>query len=330
MSDVSEDNEAPKTEETGGTGILVRPPVLFLAGATAVGKTAVALELAESLRCEIISIDSRQIYRDLEIGTAKPTGEERRRAAHHLIDLLDPRESCSAGKFRSLYREVLEDLSRRSARAIAVGGTGLYWEACTRGLHPLPPVDRALRAELETCASRDGVEALYAQLVEVDPAGAARVPPQNRQRVMRALELVRQTGHSLSEIYHGSRQGAVHDPIPTFFLRRDRVDLFARIDARCDEMLEAGLLEEVHSLLNRGIGPDAPGMRTLGYREMAEHLEAGHPWEEARARFHQRSRQYGKRQETWFRYRLPEAHEIWIAPAETAVSVAERIAALSL
>jgi tRNA dimethylallyltransferase len=145
---------------------------------------------------------------------------------------------------------------------------------------------------------------------------------------MRALELVRQTGRSLVEIFHGPRQDAIHPPIPTVFLHRTRADLFARIERRCDEMLEGGLLEEVRALLESGIPVDAPGMRTLGYREMAEHLAGRHSWEEARARFRQHSRQYGKRQETWFRNRLPEAHEVRIAPDEPPESIARRIATL--
>jgi tRNA dimethylallyltransferase len=321
-------HESASREEGAAQRSAVRSPLFFLAGATAVGKSAVALLLAESHGLEIISIDSRQIYRNLEIGTAKPIEAERRRVPHHLIDRLDPRDSCSAGHFRDLYRETLVELSRRSARSIAVGGTGLYWEACTRGLHPLPPVDRELRTELEEIAAREGVSALHEQLVRLDPAGASRIPPQNRQRVMRALELVRQTGQSLVEIFHGPRSDAIHDPIPTFVLTRDRADLYARIDRRCEEMLEAGLLEEVRSLLDRGVPADAPGMRTLGYREMADHL-AGHSWEEARERFHRHSRQYAKRQETWFRHRLPEALEIAISPDESPQSVAQRLDALA-
>ena len=321
--------ESAPGEEGAAQRSAVRPPLFFLAGATAVGKSAVALLLAESHGLEIISIDSRQIYRDLEIGTAKPTEEERRRVPHHLIDRLDPRESCSAGHFRHLYRETLWEVASRSARSIAVGGTGLYWEACTRGLHPLPPVDRELRAELEGIAASEGVPALYEQLARLDPAGAARIPSQNRQRVIRALELVRQTGRSLVDIFHGPRSDAIHDPIQTFVLSRDRADLYARIDRRCEEMLEAGLLDEVRSLLERGIPADAPGMRTLGYREMADYLAGRHSWEEARERFHRHSRQYGKRQETWFRHRLPEAIEIGISSDESAESVAQRLGSMA-
>ena len=298
----------------GATPSAETPPIVcFLTGATAVGKSDVALHLAERHGWEIVSVDSRQIYRRMEIGTAKPTAEERERVRHHLLDLLDPDEVASAGWFREQFLEVEADLRGRHRSALAVGGTGLYWEAATRGLHALPPASPELRAELEAIVERDGLSAVFARLAASDPEGAAGIDRYNRHRVIRACELVELTGKPLAHIYSGTREGergAAHlgelgpshlgrhaptqlgegnpsrvdgpDPSrnppyfptpPVIVLSRPRPELRERIARRCEAMLAGGLLDEIRALLDSGLAPDAPGLRTVGYREFLPHLE---------------------------------------------------------
>ncbi|MCA9729034.1 MAG: hypothetical protein KC729_15185, partial [Candidatus Eisenbacteria bacterium] len=192
----------------------------------------------------------------------------------------------------------------------------------------LPLIDPEVRASVERFTRDHGVAASYERLRELDPSGAAGVPERNRQRVMRALELVTQAGRPLADLFRGEREGRVHPPIPSFVLQRERADLYARIDRRCEQMLADGLLEETRRLLERGLAADAPGMRTLGYREMAEHLRGETTWDEARDRFLRHSRQYGKRQETWFRHRLAGAVTIAVSAEDPPESVAGRILSL--
>ena len=305
------------------------PVVAFLTGPTAVGKSAVALALAERRGWELLSIDSRQIYRRLEIGTAKPTPEDRRRVPHHLIDLLDAEQAASAGWFRHRYLEAAADLARRGARGFAAGGTGLYWEACTRGLHRLPASVPEVRAELEAIAEREGLSAVYDRLAALDPEGAARLDRHNRHRVLRALELVRLTGRPLAEIYAGAREGdpsaaPVVSP-PVVVLTLPRPEIWTRIEGRCEAMLAAGLLGEIRALLDSGVAPDAPGLRTVGYREFLPHLLDGESLALCVDRFVANTRQYAKRQETWFRNRLGDRTEVAIRAGEPAEAVADRV-----
>ena len=350
----------------GATPSAETPPIVcFLTGATAVGKSDVALHLAERHGWEIVSVDSRQIYRRMEIGTAKPTAEERERVRHHLLDLLDPDEVASAGWFREQFLEVEADLRSRHRSALAVGGTGLYWEAATRGLHALPPASPELRAELEAIVERDGLSAVFARLAASDPEGAAGIDRYNRHRVIRACELVELTGKPLAHIYSGTREGergAAHlgelgpshlgrhaptqlgegnpsrvdgpDPSrnppyfptpPVIVLSRPRPELRERIARRCEAMLAGGLLDEIRALLDSGLAPDAPGLRTVGYREFLPHLLHGAPLDECRSRFVIQTRQYAKRQETWFRNRLPHATTIEIEDGESFKATAARV-----
>ncbi|MEZ4650628.1 MAG: tRNA (adenosine(37)-N6)-dimethylallyltransferase MiaA [Candidatus Eisenbacteria bacterium] len=322
------------------------PIVCFLTGATAVGKSDVALLLAERHGWEIVSVDSRQIYRRMEIGTAKPSAEETSRVRHHLLDLLDPNEVASAGWFRERFLEAQADLASRGQKALAVGGTGLYWEAAIRGLHALPSASPELRKELEAMVEREGLSAVFARLAGRDPDGAAGIDRYNRHRVIRACELVELTGRTLQEIYSGAREGE-QDPVPAsgslpvagdaagdtvrsvtppvVVLSRPRPVLRERIARRCEAMLEAGLLGEIRALLDSGVEPDAPGLRTVGYREFLPHLLGGAPLDECRSRFVIQTRQYAKRQETWFRNRLPHAVTIEIEEGESAEETSARV-----
>lgn len=312
---------------------LPRPPVAFLAGPTGVGKTEIGVGLAERHGWSIVSLDSRQIYRGLEIGTAKPTPRERERAAHHLIDRLDPGEACSAGRFRRLYLEALERLEREGRRALAVGGAGFYWEACTRGLHDLPQASAEIRREQERILRTEGVAGLYRRLLETDPRAAAGLEPTDRQRIGRALEINLLTGRTLHEVFSDAppRPGP---PAPVVVLLRDRRELARRIEERCRKMLDDGLLEEIRGLLDAGVSPDAPGFRTVGYREFLPHLLEGASLREATERFLRNSRRYAKRQETWFRNRVADRIEIRIPETERAersvLRVEEAIRALGI
>lgn len=303
------------------------PPVIvaYLAGATAVGKSDVGLLLAERLGLEIVSIDSRQIYRGLPIGTAQPSAAERARVRHHLLDLLDPIEPCSAGAFRLRFAEALDDLARRGARALAVGGTGLYWEAITRGLHPLPPASREIRARHDEILRSEGTEGLRRRLEALDPAHAARIGARDRQRLSRALEVLELTGRGMQGHWSGAPLPPLVRNVPTIVLSRGREDLYRRIELRCERMLAAGLLEEVRSALGRGLPDDAPGLRTVGVRELLPFLHGEVPLAAARELFVRNSRRYAKRQETWIRHHLGEATHLPLSPDDPAEKTVARI-----
>jgi tRNA dimethylallyltransferase len=300
-----------------------------LTGPTAVGKTEVGLLLAESRGWAILSVDSRAIYRRLEIGTAKPTPEERARVPHLLLDALDPTEACSAGRFRALAGLALSAAAAEGKRVLAVGGAGLYWEALTRGLHLLPASDPEIRARHAGIVREEGPEGLYRRLLELDPVRAAQLAPRDRQRVGRALEVAELAGRPMSRILRDQeREGAApaaSGTPPVIVLLRPREDLYRRIERRCRAMVEAGLVAELRSLLDAGISPEAPGLRTVGYREFLPHLLQRVPLESCLERFLADSRRYAKRQETWLRHRLPERREFHLEEGEAPPRTAARI-----
>jgi tRNA dimethylallyltransferase len=299
-------------------------PTVFLAGATAVGKTAVAIELALALDAEILSIDSRQAYRRLDIGTAKPTREERARVAHHLLDLFEPGETASAQAFAEHYRAVLADLRARRRRPLAVGGSGLYVDACLDRLDPLPPADPGIRASHARIVAEQGVIALHARLREVDPPSAVRLHPNDIKRISRALEVFELTGRALSELQrHDDHPDLSRDP-RMLLLVREREDLDARIGMRARAMLDQGLLEEVAGLLAAGLTAGSPGLEAIGYGDFALALEGRITRDEAIERFVLRTRQYARRQIIWFRNRYRGVTEIAIAADEPPEATARR------
>ncbi|MBM3317838.1 MAG: tRNA (adenosine(37)-N6)-dimethylallyltransferase MiaA [Candidatus Eisenbacteria bacterium] len=299
-------------------------PEVFLVGPTAVGKTAVAIELALALGAEILSIDSRQAYRRLDIGTAKPTPDEQARVRHHLLDLCEPTETLSAEDFARSYRAVREDLARRGAAALATGGSGLYVDACLGRLDPLPPADAAIRAAHEELRRRLGPEALHALLVAVDPASAARLHPRDFKRVSRALEVHETSGRPLSELRTRADPLDVSRDPRLLLLLRAPADLDARIEARSAAMLAAGLLAEVRGLLESGVPAGAPGLEAIGYGDFAEVLRGALPLPAALERFARRTRQYARRQKGWFRNRYRGVTEVAIAPGEAPAETAGR------
>jgi len=324
----------------------------FVTGATAVGKSEAALLLCEQREWELLSVDSRQVYRGLDVGTAKPTAAERARVVHHGIDLIEPSQAFSAGGFREYALGVLEQARRSGRRLLAVGGAGFYWEALIRGLHPLPPASPEIRRRHARIVAEEGPEALHALLRSVDPATAARLAPRDRQRASRALEVAELTGIPLSAHLRGRRTGslgggpadgwvdpkggtpaeppredAIDQTLPMIVaLTRPRPELYRRIEERCRRMMAAGLVAELAALLRQGVPPDAPGLRTVGYREFLPHLLEGRALAVCEEGFVRASRRYAKRQETWLRHRLPERIELRVGDEEPAAETAVRIA----
>jgi len=293
------------------------PSPLLLAGPTAVGKSEVALLLAGRLDGEIISVDSMQVYRGLDIGTAKPSTDERRRVPHHLIDVVDLHEPFDAARFLELARGAVKEIQGRGRRPILCGGTGLYFKAYLKGLGDSPASAPALRAELE----RTPLTELLRELERRDPTTFERIDRQNPRRVVRALEVIRLTGRPFSGQRAGweiSASGAV------LALRRSAADLRARLDARVDRMFEHGLVRETEWLLSHGLDQNRTAMQAIGYRQVVEHLRGARPLADTIAKVKARTRQVAKRQMTWLRNQLP-VRWIDVAPEESAESVADRI-----
>jgi tRNA dimethylallyltransferase len=280
------------------------PPVIALAGPTAAGKTAAALMLADALEAEIVSVDSALVYRGMDIGTAKPTREELARAPHHLIDIREPTQPYSAADFARDARLAIDEIRARGRAVLLVGGTMLYFKALFEGLDAMPAAEPALRAALEEEAAARGWAALHAELAEVDPVTAARLAPNDAQRIQRALEVYRASGRPISSFHSapGERPDAFR-PDALFALEpQDRGWLHQRIADRFDAMLAAGFLDEVRALHARGdLTADLPSMRCVGYRQAWEALEGRWPASELRDRGIFASRQLAKRQLTWLR-----------------------------
>jgi tRNA dimethylallyltransferase len=295
--------------------------VAALVGPTAVGKTAVSLSLAQRLGAEIVNADSLQVYRELDIGTAKPSLEERARAPHHLIDVADPPEMYDAARFCREGREVLDDLRRRGVPPLVVGGTGLYLKALLSGLfaegEPAPVVRQQVRRELEDL----GLAALYQRLEQLDPATAARLHPHDTYRIVRALEVMADTGRPLSEFIAAHRFQDAPYEVVKLGLELDREELYRRIELRVEVMLEQGWLDEVEGLLSR-YPPTLKPLQALGYRHLINFLTGRWSWEEALTLLTRDTRRYAKRQLTWFGSD-PEVR--WFHPDQ----VAEMAAALT-
>jgi tRNA dimethylallyltransferase len=287
------------------------PAAVALAGPTASGKSAASLVLAEALDAEIVSVDSALVYRGMDIGTAKPTPDERQRVPHHLIDIRDPAEPYSAAEFAGDARRIAAALHASGKRVLLVGGTMLYFKALFEGLAAMPAADAQVRARIEAEAAAQGWPALHAQLAAVDPVTAARLAPNDAQRIQRALEVVRLTGRPLSAFHAEARRAPLLRP--DLFLSLEPADrgwLHARIAQRFDAMLAAGFLDEVRRLRARGdLSPELPSMRSVGYRQAWEALDGRYPLESVRERGIAATRQLAKRQLTWLRS-LPQRQVI--------------------
>lgn len=295
--------------------------IVLIAGPTASGKSALALRLAEKLGGVIINADSMQVYRDLRIITARPSAAEEQRLPHRLYGHIDAAENFSVGRWCEEAAAVLAEARRTARAAIVVGGTGLYFNALTRGLAAVPPIPAEIREAVRARLASDGVAALHAELKWRDPAAAARLMPGDRARITRALEVVLATGRSLLD-WHEQNKPAGLDPARAIkiFLAPDREDLLHRIDARFDAMMAAGALDEVQILAARQLAPDLPAMKAHGVPWLVRHLGGEITLDQAVEEAKRDTRQYTKRQATWFRNQLPDF--AWVEP-DRALTVIE-------
>lgn len=277
------------------------PVLVVVLGPTAVGKSRVAVDLALRFGGEVIGGDSIQVYRGFDIGTDKPSAAERRGVPHHLIDTVDPSVQFTAAEFVREALAAARGIAARGRLPIVAGGTGLYLKALLDGLFPGPGRDEAVRAALEAEAEAKGLAALHARLRRIDPEYAAKVRDRDRIRVVRALEVYETTGRPISAHFRDTASPVAGRRVVRLGLRLDRADLVRRIEARVDRMFARGLVDEVRGLLARGVPAGAPPFRALGYRHVVRHLEGALSLEEAAALTKTDTRQYAKRQMTWFR-----------------------------
>lgn len=298
-------------------------PVVLLMGPTASGKTGLSLALAEQLRTrgqavEIVSVDSVQIYRGMDIGTAKPDAAARAAVPHHLIDICDPADPYSAARFCMDARAAIDAIHGRGALPLLVGGTMLYFRALTAGLSPLPTADPALRATLAARAGREGWPALHQHLARLDPVTAARLHPNDGQRIQRAIEVIETSGRSLSSLHAQPLEG-ISDLrfLKLALMPAERAVLHAQIERRLEAMLAQGFVEEVAALRARGdLEPALPSVRAVGYRQIWDHLGGHYDAAEARLRALTATRQFAKRQATWLR----SEHDLcWLNPESVDV-----------
>ena len=302
-------------------------PLIVITGATAGGKSGAALVLAERVEAEIVSADSMQVYRGMDIGTAKPDAATCRRVPHHVIDLVDPWEGFSAQRFVEASTAAVADIRRRGRVPLVVGGTVLYIRALTEGLFEGPAADWPVRNRLAAEADEHGADALHRRLADVDPASAEAIHPNDLRRIVRALEVYETTGQPIS------RQQRQFDPPDVaarrrlIVLDRDRADLYARIDRRVDRMMADGWLEEVRRLIDHPKGMGREASQALGYRELRDHVGGRSTLEEAVTLTKQHTRQFAKRQLTWFR-RFGDALWVHADVGDSASTLADRLAEL--
>jgi len=270
-------------------------------GPTCVGKTQISLKLADILKGEIVSFDSRQVYKFMDIGTAKPTREERERTRHHLIDVVSPDERFTAADYGKKGREVLKEIIKRDKQPIAAGGSGLYLEALVEGFFQGPKADEMIREKLEREAQEFGEPHLFNRLKEVDPQAAERIHPNDLVRIIRALEVYELTGKPITT---WQREGN-YEPFPMCFvkigLNMERERLYHKIDLRTEEMVSRGFLEEVKKLKKKGFTPQLKALKSVGYQELFDHLKGKFDLETAIEKIKQNTRHYAKRQLTWFK-----------------------------
>jgi tRNA dimethylallyltransferase len=290
--------------------------IICIAGPTASGKTALAVELAKITGGEVVSCDSMQVYKRMDIGTAKPTPDEMQGIPHHMLDVCEPDEDFSVSRYCEMASPIVDDILHRGKTAIIAGGTGLYMDALIKGndFAPYPATGR--RQELEALADAQGIEAVMAQLRAVDPDSAARLHLSDRKRIIRAMEVYLETGETITA--HNLRTQAIpprYNPLWFGLEDENRQDLYNRIDSRVDVMLQMGLVDEIKSLLSSGIPPKCTAMQAIGYKEFVAALDNRCTIEEAADEVRKGSRHYAKRQLTWFRR---NSRMIWLrrAPGE--------------
>ena len=289
------------------------PKILVICGPTASGKTALAVELALRHRGEVVSADSMQIYRRMDIGTAKPTREEMRGVPHHMLDVADPEEDFSVARYVDMAAKCVDDILSRGKLPILAGGTGLYIDSLLSGrtFAPFQP-DSPLRGELEEQLRREGGAAMLARLAQVDPDSAARLHPNDEKRIVRALEVYQSTGKTITQ--HNLETQAIpprYDALTLALAFERREDMWSRIDRRVDQMMDQGLVAEVQGLLDSGVPAKCTAMQAIGYKEMAAALLSGGDVRAAAEEIQLRSRQYAKRQLTWFKRNKAARWLLW-------------------
>ncbi|MEK7851747.1 MAG: tRNA (adenosine(37)-N6)-dimethylallyltransferase MiaA [Deltaproteobacteria bacterium] len=275
--------------------------IIVIVGPTAVGKSKIALELAERFDGEIVNADSMQVYRYMDIGTAKPSAVDRERVRHHLIDIRDPDEDFDAARFQEEASKAIVDVVNRGHLPVVAGGTGLYIKALTEGIFDAPGSDKELREKLRKEAEASGISALYNKLSEVDPESAGRIGPRNTHRIIRALEVFCLTGIPISQ--YQKEHAFSERPYDTFKigLTKERETLYKDIDDRIESMVKAGLVDEVRRIIEMGYSPGSKAMKALGYSHICRYLKGEYDLEEAVRLIKRDTRHYAKRQMTWFR-----------------------------
>jgi tRNA dimethylallyltransferase len=311
------------TRRLSETQVLAKP-VVVIVGPTAVGKSRIAVEVAKAFETEVLTADSRQVYRGMDVGTDKPASEERQAVPHRLIDLVDPDESFNAGLYRRQAIDEIERLYRDCRLPLVVGGTGFYVRTLLKGLCDAPQADPIVREALRQEAEDQGSDRLYARLVDVDPVIAARLHPRDESKVIRALEVYQLSGRRMSEFQQ--EHGFTERPFATLMigLNRNRDMLYRRIEGRIDWQLAHGLIEETKWLLAQGYQRDSAAMKGLGYRQVAEHLAGEYDASEMVRRFKRDTRHFSKRQMTWFR-KEPGIQWLMIEESESVPHTATRV-----
>jgi tRNA dimethylallyltransferase len=301
--------------------------LLCILGPTAAGKTNIAIAVARKLDAEIVSADSRQIYRYMDIGTAKPTPSQQAEVRHHLIDCVLPDERFSAADYQRAADSAIQDIQSRGKQAMLVGGAGLYFRAVVDGLFDGPDADPEFRTKLRSKAQEFGAAVLFNRLSQVDPESASRIHPNDLIRVIRALEVYEKTGKTISELQKEWNSAFPRYSFVAFGINRERQELYQRIEARVDKMLAEGLLEEIKGLITRGYDQNLPAMQSFGYKELIDYLYGKYDWDTAVNLLKQNTRRFAKRQLTWFR---KDQRIKWINLSEvdfdTAVQIITQVA----
>jgi tRNA dimethylallyltransferase len=310
--------KASRSHEDNSTGLI---PLVVILGPTAAGKTEVAIQLAERMNGEIVSADSRLLYRGMDIGTAKPSLKQRARVPHHLIDVADPDQTWSLALFQLKANQAIEEITSKGRLPFLVGGTGQYLRAITEAWE-IPEIkpDHELRQALENWAAEIGPEGLHQRLSVLDAEAAARIDYQNVRRTTRAIEVILRSGNLFSR---QRSQGKSPYQVVQIGLKVPRDELYDRIDARIEAMLESGLVDEVSNLLDQGYAPDLPAFSAIGYKEIIYHLQGNISLEEAVRLINRHSRQFVRRQANWFKEDDPAIHWVEIANADLAQLAAD-------
>ena len=296
-------------------------PIICIAGPTASGKTALAVELAKEFGGEVVSCDSMQVYRRMNIGTAKPTKEEMQGIVHHMLDVAEPYEDFSVSRYCEMAAPIVDDIVRRGKTAIVAGGTGLYMDSLIRGNAFAPFPSTGMREKLEAQADEQGMEAMLSALSSIDPEAASRLHLADRKRIIRALEVYYETGETITE-HNRKTQEIPPRYTPVWFALEDenRADLYERINRRVEAMLDLGLIDEIRTLLDSGISAKCTAMQAIGYKEFVDALNGNCSIADATLQVQQASRNYAKRQLTWFR-RNKAIHWLCRAPGENNAEI---------